>query len=134
MIVTADYRFADAVQRHCGGADVLIDGLGDAARAENFDALARCGHWISLGQANGPLQPSWPDWQVQESLTFSHPVVFDLVATPAALQARAQRLWAALADGTLAAPPIERHALDAAGQADARLASRLTIDALVLIA
>ena len=27
------------------------DGLGEAAREENFAALARCGHWISLGQA-----------------------------------------------------------------------------------
>ena len=106
----------------------------DAARAENFDALARCGHRISLGQASGPLQPISPDWLVQKSLSFSRPVVFDQVATPAALQARAQRLWAALADGTLAAPPIERHALDAAGQAHARLASRGTIGALVLIA
>ena len=134
VIVTPDYRFADAVQRHCGGADVLIDGLGDAARAENFDALARCGHWISLGQASGPLQPISPDWLVQKSLSFSRPVVFDHVATPAALQARAQRLWAALDAGTLLPPPIERHALGAAGQAHVRLASRQTIGALILIA
>ncbi len=32
VIVTRDYRFADAVQQACGGADVVIDGLGDAAR------------------------------------------------------------------------------------------------------
>ena len=32
VIVTRDYRFADAVQQACGGADVIIDGLGDAAR------------------------------------------------------------------------------------------------------
>src|SRR5687767_6788776 len=56
VIVTADYRFADAVQREFGGADVIVDGLGDAARDENFAALAPCGHWISLGQASGPLQ------------------------------------------------------------------------------
>ena len=41
VIVTRDYRFADAVQRACGGADVIIDGLGDAARDENLAALAR---------------------------------------------------------------------------------------------
>ncbi len=34
----------------CGGADVLIDGLGDAASAENLAALARRGHWISLAR------------------------------------------------------------------------------------
>ena len=134
VIVTREYRFADAVQRQIGGADVIIDGLGDAARDENFAALARCGHWISLGQASGPLQPISPDWLVQKSATFSRPVVFDHVPTPALLAERAQRVWDALADGTLKMPPIERYALDAAAQAHARLESRGTIGALVLIA
>ena len=134
VIVTREYRFADAVQRQIGGADVIIDGLGDAARDENFAALARCGHWISLGQASGPLQPISPDWLVQKSPTFSRPVVFDHVPTPALLAERAQRVWDALANGTLKLPPIERYALDAAAQAHARLESRGTIGALVLIA
>jgi D-arabinose 1-dehydrogenase-like Zn-dependent alcohol dehydrogenase/uncharacterized protein YndB with AHSA1/START domain len=29
VIVTRDYRFADAVQQLCGGADLIVDGLGD---------------------------------------------------------------------------------------------------------
>jgi NADPH2:quinone reductase len=134
VIVTRDYRFADAVQRHAGGADVVIDGLGDAARDENFAALARCGHWISLGQASGALQPISPDWLVQKSLTFSRPVVFDFVATPARLAERTQRLWDALADGSIKPPPIERWSLDAAAQAHARLESRTTAGALILVA
>jgi len=133
-IVTRDYRFADAVQRHTGGADVVIDGLGDAARDENFAALAPCGHWISLGQASGALQPISPDWLVQKSLTFSRPVVFDFVATPARLAERTQRLWDALADGSIKPPPIERWSLDAAAQAHARLESRTTAGALILVA
>ena len=51
VIVTADYRFGQAVHDLCGGADLIIDGLGDAARDDNFQALAPCGHWVSLGQA-----------------------------------------------------------------------------------
>ena len=133
VIVTRDYRFADAVRRHWdGGADVIVDGLGEAARDENFAALARCGHWISLGQASGGLQPISPDWLVQKSATFSRPVVFDYVATPAALAERAQRLWAALADGSLRMPPIERWSLDAAARAHERLESRTTVGAVVL--
>ncbi len=132
-IVTRDYRFADAVQRACGGADVVIDGLGDAARDENLAALARRGHWISLGQASGPLAPLAADALVAKSLSFSRPVVFDYVATNAQLAERAQRVWDALADGTIKAPPIERYSLDAAAQAHARLESRATIGALVLI-
>ena len=134
VIVTRDYRFADAVQRHCGGADVVIDGLGDAAFDENLAALAPCGHWISLGQASGALRKVDADLLLHKSLTFSRPVVFHYVATRAALAERAQRLWDALADGTLKRPPIERHSLEAAAQAHDRLESRRTSGALVLLA
>ncbi|RZL95904.1 MAG: hypothetical protein EOP82_01820 [Variovorax sp.] len=133
VIVTRDYRFADAVQRACGGADVVIDGLGDAARDENLAALARRGHWISLGQASGPLTPLAPDALVAKSLSFSRPVVFDYVSTQAQLAERAQRVWSALADGTVRLPPIERFSLESAAQAHARLESRATIGALVLL-
>jgi NADPH:quinone reductase len=134
VIVTRDYIFGDAVQRACGGADVVIDGLGDAAREENFKALARRGHWISLGQASGPLAPLPPDALVAKSLSFSRPVVFDYVAERGQLAERAQRVWSALADGSIKLPPIERFALDAAAQAHARLESRASIGALVLTA
>ena len=134
VVVTRDYRFADAVQRIAGGADVLIDGLGDAAREENLAALARRGHWISLGQATGALQPLQPDALVAKSLTFSRPAVFDYVASREEMARRAERVWAALADGSIRLPPIERHSLDAAAAAHARLESRATVGALVLIA
>ena len=135
VIVTPDYRFADAVQQHWGGgADVIVDGLGEAAREESFAALARCGHWISLGQASGALQPISPDWLVQKSATFSRPVVFDYVATPALMVERAQRLWAALAEGAVTTSPVERWSLDAAAQAHERLESRRSMGALVLVA
>ena len=134
VIVSRDYRFAQAVQRACGGADVVIDGLGVQAREENLAALAPCGHWISLGQASGPLPPLDPDALLSKSLTFSRPVVFDYAATAAKRAERAQRVWNALAAGTLKVPPIERFALDAAAQAHARLESRATVGALVLVA
>jgi NADPH:quinone reductase len=134
VIVTRDYRFADAVQRLAGGADVLIDGLGAEARDENYAALARRGHWISLGQATGSLDAVDSNALVAKSITFSRPVVFDYVATRTALQQRASRLWAALADGSLKPPPIERHSLESAAAAHARLESRATRGALILIA
>ena len=133
VIVTHDYRFADAVLQACGGADVIVDGLGDAAREQNLAALARRGHWISLGQASGALSPIDPNELVAKSLSFSRPVVFDYVDTREALAERAGRLWAALADGTLSPPVIERHALDAAADAHARLESRRTTGPLVLV-
>ena len=132
VIVSAEHRFADAVERACGGADVIVDGLGDRAREENLAALARRGHWISLGQATGFLQPLSPEALVAKSATFSRPVVFDYVASPAMLEARARRVWDALASGACQPPPIERWTLEAAADAHARLESRATIGALVL--
>ena len=134
VIVTPDHRFADAVQQGFGGADVIVDGLGAAAQTENLAALAPCGHWISLGQASGPLDPVSPDALVAKSATFSRPVVFAYTATPAMLATRAARLWAALADGSIKPPPIERYALDAAAEAHARLEARATSGALILLA
>jgi NADPH2:quinone reductase len=132
VIVTRDYRFADAVQQVVGGADVLIDGLGEAASAENLAALARRGHWISLGQVSGHLKPLAPDALVAKSLSFSRPVVFDYSAGKLQVTERAQRVWDALADGSIKLPPIERYSLEAAAQAHARLESRATVGALIL--
>jgi NADPH:quinone reductase len=138
VVVTREYRFAEDVQRAFsgaqGGADVIVDGLGEAAAAENFAALAPCGHWISLGQATGSPSSVTPDMLVHKSATFSRPVVMAYAAVAGQLEQRTQRLWAALANGSLRVPPIERYTLEAAGQAHTRLESRNTIGALVLTA
>ena len=133
VVVTRDYRFAHAVRRECGGADLIIDGLGDAARDENLAALAPCGHWVSLGQASGPLQAIDPEALARKSATFSRPVVFDYVARRGMLAERAQRVWDALEQRILRVPPIERFALDSAARAHERLESRASTGALVLI-
>lgn len=133
VIVAKDYRFAAAVQAHCGGADVIVDGLGAAAVEENLAAAAPRCHWISLGQASGPLPPLDVDLLLAKSMSFSRPVVFDFVATPRELQERAERVWRALSAGVLPAPSIERFALDAAGQAHQRLESRASTGSLVLV-
>jgi NADPH:quinone reductase-like Zn-dependent oxidoreductase len=124
VIVTRDDQIADAVQRLAGGADALIDGLGAQARDENFAALARRGHWVSLGQAADALDAVDANALIAKSIAFSRAVVFDDVATRIALQQRASRLWAALADGSIMLPPIERHLLESAAAAHARLESR----------
>jgi NADPH:quinone reductase len=133
VIVGTQYRFAADVHHICGGADVIVDGLGAAAFEENLAALAPCGHWISLGQATGALPPLQPDALVHKSATFSRPVVMAYTAPAGQLQARAQRLWAALAAGHVRLPPIERYTLGAAAQAHVRLESRASVGALVLV-
>jgi NADPH:quinone reductase len=134
VIVTREHRFASAVQQAVGGADVLIDGIGEAARDENLLALARRGHWIGLGNTTGALGALDTHALLAKSITFSHPVVFDFVATLPELQRRAARLWAALEAGQVLLPPIERHTLEGAARAHERLESRATSGALVLMA
>ena len=134
VIVGRHYQFSQAVQSICQGVDVVVDGLGNAARDENFAALARCGHWISLGQASGPLDAISPDWLVQKSLTFSRPVAFDYVATQAVLNERAQRIWQALRTAAILPPQIELFALRDAALAHERLESRQSTGSLVLTA
>jgi hypothetical protein len=57
-----------------------------------------------------------------------------LLATRAELERRAARPWAALADGSLRVPPVERHSLAGAAEAHSRLERRSTSGALVLLA
>ena len=62
-IVTRSYPFAERTRQVSGGrgADVIYDGLGREAAQENLAALATRGHWVSYGQATGPLEPL-PAW------------------------------------------------------------------------
>ena len=133
VIVTSDYTFSAAVHNISQGADVIIDGLGDAAREENFAALAPCGHWISLGQASGPLQPISPDWLVGKSASFSRPVAFAYVSTHALLNQRAERVWQAFREGVLLPVKTEQFALKDAATAHTRLESRQSTGSLVLL-
>ena len=82
---------------------------------------------------SGPLAALDVDLLTAKSLSLSRPVVFDYIATRNALATRAQRVWAALADGSILAPTIERHPLDQAAAAHARLESRQTTGPLILV-
>jgi NADPH:quinone reductase-like Zn-dependent oxidoreductase len=132
VVVSKNYQFSDAVHSICQGADVIIDGLGEEAREENFAALAKCGHWISLGQATGSINEISPHWLVQKSLSFSRPVVFDYVSTQELLDERAQRIWKAYFDGVLKNPAYEEFELQDAYLAHEQLEARLSTGSLLL--
>ena len=132
VIVGEQPGFATAVQR-LGGAQVIVDGIGARAAEENLAALARGGHWISIGQASGPLPAIAPDALLARSASFSRPVVFDFIDSREALADRAQRVWDALARGILKKPVIEAHSLEAAAQAHRRLEARASTGSLILL-
>jgi NADPH:quinone reductase-like Zn-dependent oxidoreductase/uncharacterized protein YndB with AHSA1/START domain len=134
-IVTRDHRFARAVREATGGrgADVIFDGLGRAAAEENLDALALCGHWVSYGQATGPLEAMAPERLSAKSATLSRPVLFHYTAQRPALAEIAGRVFTALRDGVLRVDVRHRYPLAAAAQAHRDLEARRTTGPLVLL-
>jgi NADPH:quinone reductase-like Zn-dependent oxidoreductase len=134
-IVTRDYRFARAVRQATGGrgADVIFDGLGRDAAQENLEALALCGHWVSYGQATGPLEAIAAERLTDKSATLSRPVLFHYTAQRAALAEIAGRVFTALRDGVLHVDVHHRYPLAAAAEAHRDLEARRTTGSLLLL-
>ena len=134
-IVTRDHRFAHAVREATGGrgADVIYDGLGRAAAEENLEALALCGHWVSYGQATGPLEAIAAERLTAKSATLSRPVLFHYTAQRPALAEIAGRVFAALRDGILRVDLRHRYPLAAAAEAHRELEARRTTGPIVLL-
>lgn len=129
-IVTRSYAFAEKVKQVTGGrgADVIFDGLGREAAAENLAALARRGHWVSYGQATGALDAVN---LAEKSGTFSQPVLFHY--TEDFLQPMAGRVFAALRDGIITPDIRHRYPLGAAADAHRDLEARRTSGQIVLL-
>lgn len=135
VVVGRDYRFAAAVHEASGGrgADVIYDGLGEAAARENLEALALCGHWVSYGHASGPIERLRVEELGAKSVTFSSPVLFHHTADRAVLTDMASRTFEALRQGTIRLDIRHRYPLTAAAQAHRDLESRTTIGPLILL-
>lgn len=134
-LVGRDYRFAAAVKAATGGrgADVIYDGLGRAAMEENLEALALCGHWVSYGQASGPLPPIGPETLAAGSTTLTRPVLFHYTAERAALDEIARQTFDALRAGVIRLDIRHRYPLAAAAEAHRDLEGRRTTGPLVLL-
>jgi NADPH:quinone reductase-like Zn-dependent oxidoreductase len=134
-IVTADYRFADAVLGATGGrgVDVVYDGLGAAAADENLRAVALRGHWVSYGQASGAIDAVPLAALSSRSITLSRPAITHFVEDRATLLDMAARTFDAYRRGILRIHPPARFALAAAAEAHRALESRATVGPLVLL-
>ncbi|HZM35220.1 MAG TPA: quinone oxidoreductase [Burkholderiales bacterium] len=127
VIVSRDYRFAS--QMH-SKADVIYDGIGQAAAKENYEALAMRGHWVSYGHASGALD------NVNlgaKSGTLSRPVIFHYTEDRRLLLEMAGNVFAALRDGTIRVDAIRRYPLAAAADAHRDLEARRTSGQIVLL-
>jgi NADPH2:quinone reductase len=135
VIVTPDYLFADSVKAATGGhgVDLIVDGQGARGAAQNLASLATFGHWVSVGQASGPLPPLSPDDLIAKSATFSRPVLFHYIADPRRLAEMAERLWSMLESGRVRPTIGARYPLAAADEAHRALESRITRGSQILL-
>jgi NADPH:quinone reductase-like Zn-dependent oxidoreductase len=136
VVVTRDYRFAEAVKAATGGrgADVIFDGLGRAAATENYEAIAPTGHWISYGQATGALPPLDAGLQAAKSLRLSRPALFHYTADPTRLREMAANVFAMIGRGVLRVTVQHRYPLSAAAAAHDALEGRATTGSILLLA
>jgi NADPH:quinone reductase-like Zn-dependent oxidoreductase len=136
VVVTRDYRFSEAVKAATGarGVDVVFDGLGRAAAAENYDALALTGHWISYGQATGALPPLDAGLQAAKSLRISRPALFHYTVEPQRLREMAANVFAMIERRVLRVSVRHRYPLSAAAAAHDALESRSTSGSIILLA
>ena len=105
--------------------------LGREAAAENLDALAVAGHWVSYGQASGP-HDALPDLG-SKSGTLSRPVLFHYTAERAQLNEIAGNVFKALRENTIRVLVNHRYPLAAAAEAHRDMEARRTTGSIVLL-
>jgi NADPH:quinone reductase-like Zn-dependent oxidoreductase len=135
VVVTSDYNFTSGVLSATGGrgADLIVDGLGAQGVQGNLACLALFGHWVSVGEASGPLPDVDPHALLGKSATFSRPVLFHYTSDSQRLTEMAGRLWAMLESGRVRASVGARYPLAAAADAHRALESRLSRGSLILL-
>lgn len=129
-------NFDSDVKRLTGGrgVDVVYDSVGQATFEGSLQCLKPRGMLVSFGQASGSVPPlEISKLSAGGSLFLTRPTLFSYTATPEELRMRAARLFGAVLDGTLKAPPVTRFALKDAAAAQDALEERRTVGKIILI-
>lgn len=114
------------------GVDVVYDSVGAATFEASLDALALRGHMVTYGNASGPPPAVQPlELARRGSLSLTRPTLYHY-ATPDALPAMAEALFAAIARGAVAPAVRHRFALSAVADAHRLLESGDSAGAIVL--
>lgn len=116
------------------GVDVVYDSVGKTTFDASLASLRPRGLLVLFGQSSGPVPPVDPQRLAQHgSLFFTRPTLFHYIATRAELDAHAQAVFTAAAEGKLRANIAGRYALRDAKQAHLDLEGRRTAGKLLLI-
>ena len=125
--VTAALELTDGV-----GVDLAIDSLGASTLDRTFDAVRLLGHVINIGEAEGVPYKNIRERILLRSQTFTRFHLGHLSQRSDLWQAGAQYLLAAITDGWLDIPIVERFPLADARGMHARLEGRGVAGKLLL--
>ncbi|SNR47905.1 quinone oxidoreductase family protein [Paracoccus sediminis] len=136
VIVTGSEDVAASVRRITGGKGVRVayDSVGADTFAGSLDSLAPRGTLVSFGESSGPVAPlAVASLGAKGSLFLTRPSIAHYTADRAEYKAAAQRLFAAMADGTLAPPQVTTYPLADAARAQDDMENRRTQGSVVLL-
>lgn len=112
--------------------DLIYDGVGKSALEANLRSLREFGHWISYGQASGPIEELTPSKLKARSLTLSAPVLFHYLKDDKRRKEAGERLFALLAEGEIATPIGGEFPLALADEAHRFLEERRSVGKVLL--
>lgn len=136
VIVTGSEDVAARVKDITGGQGVRVayDSVGADTFAASLDSLAPRGTLVSFGESSGPVPPlAVSSLGARGSLFLTRPSIAHYTADRAEYQAAVQRLFAAMADGTLAPPRVTAYPLADAARAQDDMENRRTQGSVVLL-
>ncbi|WP_339948356.1 quinone oxidoreductase [uncultured Albimonas sp.] len=137
VIVGREADIAGEVAAVTGGAmvSVVYDAVGRASFARSLDSLARRGHFVSYGQASGPIPPiAIQDLGARGSLTLTRPMLGDYIDDPSVRAAMAESLFARIASGAVRIRMEAVFPFEQAAEAHRALESGATSGSVILIA
>ncbi|MCO1658821.1 quinone oxidoreductase family protein [Pseudonocardia humida] len=127
---------AGAVRALTGGAGVAVayDSVGRTTFDASLAALRRRGTLVLCGASSGPVPPFDPQRLNQAGSAYlTRPKLFDYIATPEELRARAAAVYGAVVDGSLDVRIGHRYPLAEAATAHTDLQARRTTGKVLLI-
>ncbi|ARC88415.1 quinone oxidoreductase [Rhodovulum sp. MB263] len=133
-----DYRAGDFVGPAMAatdglGVDAVYDSVGQDTWRGSLACLKPRGMFVSFGQSSGLPDGFRLSDLAKGSLSATRPVLFDFIADPAELRARAADLFAAVAEGALTPRVGQTWPLAETAEAHRALETRATTGATVLL-
>ncbi|MGM0583672.1 MAG: quinone oxidoreductase family protein [Pseudomonadota bacterium] len=135
VIVGREADIAGEVARITGGAmvPVVYDAVGRDTFSRSLDCLAPRGHFVSYGQASGPIPPvTIQEFGNRGSLTLTRPMLGHYIADPAEQARMAEALFAMIASGAIRVRADNVYPLEQAREAHSDLQGGRTSGSVIL--